>query len=233
MTEERIGVVIPAAGEGRRMGGVRKPFLELRGIPVLQLAMEPFLAHPGVVRVVVALSGDVLGEPPEWLARMDARVRLVEGGGTRFESVLRGLEGLGEEADVVVVHDAARPLVTRAMIERCLSARTGEEGAVLGRPATDTLKSVGEGGRIESTPDRSRIWRAETPQVFPFDALLRAYREGVSRGGTFTDDEAVFAAAGGVARMVDGRGPNLKVTHPEDLPLAELLWSGDRGEEGP
>ena len=231
MTDERIGVVIPAAGEGRRMGGARKPFLELGGMPVLQLAMAPFLAHPRVVRLVVALSEEVLAEPPGWLTGLDARVRLVKGGGTRFDSVLRGLEGLGEEADVVVVHDAARPLVTGAMLERCLSARTGEEGAVLGRPATDTMKIVGEGGLIESTPDRSRIWRAETPQVFPFDALLRAYREAATHGGAFTDDAAVFAAAGGVVRMVDGPGPNLKVTHPEDLPMAELLRSGVRGGE--
>ncbi|MEX0842994.1 MAG: 2-C-methyl-D-erythritol 4-phosphate cytidylyltransferase [Gemmatimonadota bacterium] len=232
MTDERIGVVIPAAGEGRRMGGVRKPFLKLRGAPVLQLAMSPFLAHPAVVRVAVALSVDVLTQPPEWLASIDPRVRLVEGGETRFRSVLHGLEALGDEADVVMIHDAARPLVTKAMIERCLSARVMEEGVVVGRPVTDTLKQVDEMGRIESTPDRSRIWRAETPQAFPLGSLLRAYRAAAARGGSFTDDAAVFAAAGGVVRMVDGRAPNLKVTHPEDLALAELIWTGAREEHG-
>lgn len=224
-----VGVAVPAAGEGRRMGGVRKPFLELSGEPILLRALRPFLRHPSVVAVVVALGEEDFRSPPGWLTGEDPRIRLVRGGETRGDSVRAALEALPESVDVVAVHDAARPLVTGQIIDACLAKVTAERGAVAGWPAVDTLKEVDEVGRIRGTPDRARLWHAQTPQVFPRDLLMRAYREAQALGLVDTDDAALVERIGGEVVMVQGSPFNLKITRPEDLPLAALFLGRQGG----
>lgn len=220
----RAGVVIPAAGSGTRMGRVAKPFLELAGQPVLLRALRPFLGHPRVEGVVVALAPEWFRSPPAWLAALvGPRLSLVEGGETRTASVLAALEALPAGVDLVAVHDAARPLVDPDIFDRCLAAVGPGRGAVAGWPAVDTLKEVGEGGRILATPCRERFWHAQTPQVFPRDLLLSAYREAVREGRSGTDDAALVEEMGGEVVMVEGSPWNLKLTWPEDLRVAELL----------
>lgn len=220
---------MPAAGSGRRMGGARKPFLELDGEPVLVHALRPFLAHPDVVAVVVALAPPDAAEPPGWLTGLDDRIQVVAGGDTRAESVARALEVLPADLDVIAVHDAARPVVTEATVAACVEVAASGVGAVAGCPAVDTMKEVDGDGRIVGTPDRSRLWRAHTPQVFPAPVLRRAYA-GVL--GDATDDASLVERAGGVVRMVDGGAWNLKVTRPEDVPVAEALLRLRRGPAG-
>ncbi|HSG09602.1 MAG TPA: 2-C-methyl-D-erythritol 4-phosphate cytidylyltransferase [Longimicrobiales bacterium] len=221
----RVGVVVPAAGSGQRMGGVRKPFLELDGEPVLTHALRPFLADPRVIAVVVALSPADADDPPLWIAGSDDRVRIVAGGDTRAESVRNALSAL-PEVDVVAVHDAARPLVTADVVDRCIEVALAGEGAVAGCPAVDTVKRVDDGGRIVDTPDRARLWYAHTPQVFPADMIRRAYAMDLSGA---TDDASLVERTGAVVRMVDGGASNLKVTRAEDLSLAETLLRGRLG----
>jgi 2-C-methyl-D-erythritol 4-phosphate cytidylyltransferase len=219
-----VGVAVPAAGVGARMGGVRKPFLDLAGEPILLRSIRPFLHHPWVRAVVVALGEEDLLRPPGWLPAADpSRIRLVRGGATRGESVLAALEALPPEVEVVAVHDAARPLVSRAIIDRCLEAVRADRGAVAGWPAVDTLKEVDGEGRIVRTPPRERIWHAQTPQVFPREMILRAYREGMGAGLADTDDAALVERAGGQVVMVPGSASNMKITRPGDLALAEML----------
>lgn len=220
-----VGVALPAAGMGTRMGGRKKAFLEVGGRPLLARALEPFLAHPEVASVAVALPPEDLDALPPWLQEVDLRVRFVAGGRTRLHSVRAALAALRPDVTVVMVHDAARPLVTREIIDRCLRVARGGEGAVAGWPVVDTLKEVEEDGRVVSTPDRATLWRAQTPQAFPRDALLEAYRRGVEEGMAATDDAALFARYGGRVRMVEGGAWNLKVTHPEDVAVAELFLS--------
>ncbi len=218
-----LGVAVPAAGLGTRMGGVRKPFLELAGEPILMWALRPFLQHPRVVAVAVALNEADHAAPPGWLVDSDPRIRVVRGGATRGDSVREALGALPDGVEVVAVHDAARPLVTREIIDRCLAeVRTGR-GAVAGWPAVDTLKEVAWGGRIVGTPNRDRIWHAQTPQVFPRELLTRAYREAARDGISDTDDSALVERIGGEVVMVSGSPFNLKITRPEDLPLAEIF----------
>jgi len=133
------------------MGGVRKPFLELLGEPLLLHSLRPFLTHPQVVAVAVAFPEVELRDPPDWLARVDSRVVLVQGGATRSESVWEALQALPESLELIAVHDAARPLVTRDIIDRCLEAVDEGTGAVAGWPAVDTVKQVGEGDRVRAT----------------------------------------------------------------------------------
>ncbi|GMV04287.1 MAG: 2-C-methyl-D-erythritol 4-phosphate cytidylyltransferase [Gemmatimonadota bacterium] len=216
----RVGVAIPAAGSGQRMGGVRKPFLSLRGEPVLLHALRPFLADGRVVAVVVALGEADAADPPAWLTAVDARVRVVAGGATRAESVRNALRALPDDLDVVAVHDAARPLVTGDVVSRCIDVAVGGEGAVAGCPAVDTMKEVDGEGRVVATPDRARLWHAHTPQVFPAAVARRAYGGEL---GSATDDASLVEGMEIPVRMVDGGPLNLKVTRPEDVLVADAV----------
>jgi len=218
-----LGVALPAAGSGARMGGARKPFLTLRGEPVLLWALRPFLDHPRVTSVAIALPPEDLGSPPDWLTDLDPRIRLVAGGATRLHSVRAALVALRASVEVVLIHDAARPLVTPEIIDRCVEVAQTGEGAVAGWPAVDTIKEVDAEGRLLRTPDREGLWLAQTPQAFPRKALLEAYQRAVAEEVPATDDSDLFARYGGRVRMVRGASWNLKVTHPEDLQVAELL----------
>lgn len=220
-----MGVAVPAAGSGRRMGGTRKPFLELQGEPILVHALRPFLAQERVVAIVVALAAPEAVQPPGWLLGLDPRVRVVEGGETRAASVRRCLDALPAEVDVIAVHDGARPLVRPEAVARCIDIAETGAGAVLGCPAVDTMKSVDGEGRVVSTPPRASLWHAHTPQVFPAEALRRAYR-GALDGAT--DDASLLEGTEVTVRMVDAGAPNLKVTHPHDLLLAEAVLLGRR-----
>lgn len=225
-TGVRVGVAVPAAGSGERMGGVRKPFLELLGEPVLAHALRPFLAEPRVVAVVVALSEADASEPPPWLLALDPRVSVVAGGATRADSVRNAITALPPDLDVIAVHDAARPLVTAAVVSACIDLAAAGEGAVAGAPAVDTLKEVDGDARVRGTPDRSRIWHAHTPQAFPASVLRAAYA-GALPGAT--DDASLVEPLGVPVRLVDEGALNTKVTRAEDLVVAEAVLRARRG----
>jgi 2-C-methyl-D-erythritol 4-phosphate cytidylyltransferase len=215
------------------MGGTRKAWLELDGRPLLALALEPFLARPDVVAVRVALSPEDAADPPAWLGDLDPRVQVVAGGATRAESVARAVAALPDAVDVILVHDAARPLLTNSVVDRVVAAAAQGVGAVAGRPATDTFKRVGDDGLIESTPPRDGLWHAQTPQGFPAELLRRAVAaldDDPSLAGRATDDAALVESVGGRVRMVLGAARNLKVTHPTDVPLAR--WYLEHPSEG-
>ena len=215
----RVGVAIPAAGSGRRMGGARKAFLELNGEPLLVHALRPFLEDERVVAVVVALAAEDVAARTDWITELDDRVRVVAGGATRTESVRKSLQALPADVDVIAVHDAARPLVTAYTVRRCIDlARTGV-GAVAGCPAVDTMKRVDRERLVVETPDRTTLWHAHTPQVFPASLLLHAYESGEPE----TDDAALVERLGARIVMVDGGAANIKVTRPEDVAIAEAI----------
>jgi 2-C-methyl-D-erythritol 4-phosphate cytidylyltransferase len=211
------------------MGGVRKPFLELAGEPVLVHALRPFLSQSSVVAVAVALAPDDAAAPADWVTGLDRRVQVVAGGETRTDSVGRAIAALPSDVDVIAVHDAARPLVSAGVVAECIEIAAAGLGAVAGCPAVDTMKEVDAQGRIVSTADRSRLWRAHTPQVFPAAMLREAYQEA---GPGATDDAALVERVGGEIRMVDGGAWNLKVTRPGDVAVAEALLRAQLREEG-
>ena len=213
-----VGVAVPGAGVGRRMGGVRKPFLQLAGEPVLVHALRPFLCDPRVVAVAIALTEEDAASPPQWLLSLDARVSVVAGGDTRTESVRLAMEALPRDVTVIAVHDAARPLVSAEVVAECIDLAVTGVGAVAGCPAVDTMKEVDERRRVVATPTRATLWHAHTPQAFPAELLRRAYREA---GGAATDDAALVERAGGTVRMIDAGRGNMKVTGRDDIALAE------------
>jgi 2-C-methyl-D-erythritol 4-phosphate cytidylyltransferase len=216
--------VIAAAGSGERLGGRPKAFVELLGEPLLSHALRPFLSHESLRSAVVALPPAEARTPPGWLADLGPRVLVVAGGDTRMRSVHLALEAVDPRLGHVLVHDAARVLVTRDIIDRCLEGSVAGVGAVAGWPAQDTIKQVDSSGRVVATPDRKGLWAAQTPQAFPRAQLLQAYRDAVTAGASATDDAEVFARfGGGTVRMVEGAAWNLKVTYAEDLEVARIL----------
>lgn len=224
----RVGVAVPAAGSGERMGGAKKPFLELAGEPLLLRAVGPFLADERVVAVVVALAPEDAARPPAWLEELAPRVSWVSGGATRSRSVRAALARLPDELDAIAVHDAARPLVAHAVVRRCIDLALEGFGAVAGCPAVDTMKRVGPEGWVLETPDRATLWHAQTPQAFPAEVLRAAYADPTVEG---TDDAALVerGCPGVRVRMVDAGPGNLKITRPVDLVVAEALLGARKG----
>lgn len=220
----RVGLAVPAAGSGQRMGGVKKPFLELAGVPVLQRALEPFLRDERIVAVVVALAPDDALEPPPWLMALDARIRVVAGGASRTESVRNALAALPDDLDVIGVHDAARPFVTADVVARCIDLAAEGVGAVAGTPAVDTIKRVDRDGLVVDTPPRASLWQAQTPQVFPASVLRDAYTAGRGSG---TDDAALVEGTGLPIQMVDAGPRNFKITHPDDVSVGEAVLASN------
>jgi len=216
----RAAAVIPAAGSGRRMGGVRKAFLELNGVPLLQRCVETFLDHPAVAQVVVALAADELESPPVWLQH--PAITLVEGGAERHESVRHALAAVHDDIDIAAIHDAARPLLDAALISRVLETAATGVGAVAALPASDTIHEVNDDLVILHTPPRQRLWCAQTPQAFPLAMIRAAHARAAAEGVQGTDDAALAARYGFTVKVVTGDPANLKVTLPRDLAVAQL-----------
>lgn len=224
----RAAAVVLAGGSGERMGngGTRKQYLKLGGEPILLRAMRPMLAHPEIEWVVVALPAEDVPKPP---FPMPAGVMVVAGGAERGDSVRRALDAVPEEAEVVVIHDGARPLVSRAVVERTLRGVAPGTGAIAAIPVTDTLKRASQEGVITDTVDRRDLWRAQTPQAFPRDLIVAAYRRAEEEGVVATDDAALVERYGGRVVVVQGAASNIKVTLPGDLTLAALLLEAENG----
>ena len=221
--------VIVAGGSGSRMGaasgGVRKQYLELLGEPILLWALRPFLEHPEVAATVVVLPPEDVASAPRWLRELP--VEVVPGGAQRADSVRHGVEAVPAGPELVLIHYGARPLVTRAVVDRVLRAAV-EGGAVAAIRATDTLKEADEEGRVRSTPDRSRLWHAQTPQGFPLPLIRELHARARAEGWSPTDDAALCERYGVPVRLVEGSPENLKVTRPVDLAIAEALARGLR-----
>lgn len=230
-SSSRVWAVIVAAGEGRRFGGASpKQFADLAGKPMLLHAIAPFRDHPNIEGVTLVLPEAFVHEPPGWLAALaGSDMRLVAGGDSRTDSVRQGVAATPADVATVVVHDGARPLITRDGISRVLDQVTPERGAVAGRRLTDALKQVDDAGLIVRSLDRSDLWRAETPQAFPRAKLLDVYRRAQADGVTASDSAELCERYGVAAVMVELHEPNLKVTHPTDLQQAAALIVAWRG----
>ena len=223
----RLFAVVPAAGIGKRMGGVvPKQYLELGGVTVLQRTLERIADQPGMNRVAVAIApDDAHFETLE--ARLPATVRRVTGGAERCHSVLAGLGALADEAraeDWVLVHDAARPCVRPSDIAHMVTTLIDHPvGGILAVPVRDTLKRCDTAGQIETTVERNNLWHALTPQMFRIGALTEALEASLEAGVVVTDEAQAMERTGLTPRVVAGHGDNIKITQPEDLALAERI----------
>jgi len=228
-----VAVVIPAAGQSSRFGGVeKKPFVSLDGRPVWQRSAELFWNRPDVSRVYLVISPD---DRADFRSRFGhiiafANVELVDGGAERFESVANALARIPAEVELVAVHDAVRPLGTPALVDAVFAAAAEHGAALLAVPVADTLKRVDAAtNRVTGTTPRTGLWQAQTPQVFRRDWLLDAYARRASVPPPVTDDAQLVEAAGYPVVVVSGSATNFKITTKDDLALAELILKARSG----
>ncbi|MBN1867239.1 2-C-methyl-D-erythritol 4-phosphate cytidylyltransferase [Candidatus Sumerlaeota bacterium] len=236
--DSSIGVVIAAAGSGRRAvagatDAVPKQWLPLGGIPLVAHAFRFFDRWEDARQIVLALDAPSLSlaERLRYLQSLHGKtVRAVAGAGERQESVWAALQSLDPVPEIVMVHDAARPFPPREAIARGVSEARESGGAILAARLVETVKQANERMEVVETLDRNRLWRAQTPQIFRGKELIRAYRAVERRLAEFTDDAAIFEAAGGTVRIVESPESNFKVTHPEDFARAERMLSSMTAE---
>jgi 2-C-methyl-D-erythritol 4-phosphate cytidylyltransferase/2-C-methyl-D-erythritol 2,4-cyclodiphosphate synthase len=229
---ERTAVILVAAGRGLRAGsGGPKQYRSIAGKTVIFRAMEAFSRHPQISAVQPVL------HPDDRAAFNDAVSELrheppANGGATRQASVHAGLEALAShKPDVVLIHDAARPFVTAALISRAIEAASLTGAAIPAIPVTDTVKLIGESGNVEATPERARLRIAQTPQAFRFDVILDAHRRAARDGPSdFTDDAALAEWAGLTVATFEGDPANMKLTTPEDFVREEARLGAVLGD---
>jgi len=220
-----VGVVIVAAGTSSRVGGEElKQFRFVAGKPMLLHGIQAFMARDDVAVVVCVLPRAQLGDPPPWIFQCDTdRLLLSNGGRERGESVANGLAEVPADVEVVLVHDAARPLVDAATIDRVVAEARRGHGAVAALPITDTIKEVDDEGRVIRTIDRHRLWRAQTPQGFPREMLERAYAAAREAGVAATDCAALCERLNLPVVVVRGSERAMKVTEEGDFARLEAI----------
>jgi 2-C-methyl-D-erythritol 4-phosphate cytidylyltransferase len=217
-------VIIPAAGTGTRFGGpLPKQFQPLAGKPLIQHVIERFLLDENVARIIVPVAEVLLAS-----VKNSERVKFVGGGATRQESVIRGLDEAGDDAELIAVHDAARPLFSADMFHAVLAAARESGAALPVIPVADTIHVMNDDATVASTIDRSMLGAAQTPQVFRTSILREVLQRAQAENLTGTDEAGLAVRFGYTVRAIPGDPRNLKITVPEDLAIAESYlqqWS--------
>ena len=218
-----VSAIIAAGGRGLRFGGTSpKQLLTLGGRPILARSVDAFVACDAISEIVVALPADVAAAPPSYLEQRGKPVTVVSGGDERRTSVANAFARVSELAEIVVIHDAARPLVSADLIRRTVAAASETGAAIAALRAHDTVKQTNGAGAIIATLPRERIYLAQTPQAFRVPVL----RDALRLVGEATDEAMLAEQAGHTVRVVDGDPRNLKITTPDDLMMAEHLTTG-------
>jgi 2-C-methyl-D-erythritol 4-phosphate cytidylyltransferase len=222
-----VGVVIVAAGESSRTTGTElKQFRWVAGKPMLLHSLQAFMARADVVSVVCVIPQQFVPDPPPWIFQCDVdRLLLSVGGRTRTESVRHGLEDLPNEAQIALIHDAARPLVDDTLVDRVVAKARAGTCCVPALPVIDTIKEADEAGNVTRTLDRARLWRVQTPQGFPRDLIERAHREARAVNASATDDAALCERAGIPVAIVAGSERAMKITEEADFQRIEALFA--------
>jgi len=218
---QKTAAIIVAAGRGERMKGVDKVFVPLLGKPVLAWSVEVFQQSPLVDQIIIVLHKDNIARGRKLVQDMGwSKVSDVSAGGEeRQQSVVNGLELL-EDCQWVLIHDAARPLLTEALIKDGLKAAEKTGAAVAALPVTDTIKLADDDNYVIGTPPRKSLWAVQTPQVFHFDIIINAHRLA---GSIATDDASLVERLNHRVKLYSGSYDNIKITTPVDLAIAETL----------
>lgn len=213
--------IVLGAGSGTRMKiDKSKLLLEINGKTVIERSVEAFLNIDGIDRVVVtAREFDI-----EQFSKLinDERVSFVVGGSTRQESVKNAVMSI-DNADLVIIHDGARPLVLKEDIEKTIESAKEFGACAVGVPVKDTIKVIDDNSIVTSTPDRSKLFAVQTPQIFDFELYKKALSKAEQDKVDFTDDCQLVEYIGGKVKMVQGSYDNIKITTPDDVPLAENI----------
>ena len=220
-----VVALVPAAGLGTRMqSDVPKQYIPLHGRPLLSYTLSCLITHPRIEQVIVALHPEDV-----YFSTLDEashpKVSTVTGGTSRSESVVQGLKSYtSTEQTWALVHDAARPCLTHQDIDKLIEhAGRVQEGCLLAMPVRDTMKRATKNGQVHATVDREHLWHALTPQLFPWSMLHHALEQAQAAQQVITDEASAMEWIQEPVHIISGRFDNLKVTHPEDVHLAELF----------
>lgn len=228
------GAILLAAGSGTRLGLAEKAFARLESRPMLSYSLEVFLKSEKIDRIAIVAKEAMFGEAERIVSAMNPgkSVVLAGGGATRQESVISGLAALGSGIDCVLVHDAARPFVTKDLVLRAIDSAAKFGSGVAARRMTDTVKEATPSLEVAKTLCRDGLWAAETPQAFSRALLSGALLEAQKKGVSYSDDAGAVEAAGGKVRLVESFEPNFKITYPKDMQLAACLirLNGEKGK---
>lgn len=230
----RVSVIIPAAGSSKRMnpapartGGIkgfgkRKPFILLDRRPVISHTLNVFNKISAVKEIILVVNRKDLNAARR---RFDSgRIKVIEGGSVRSVSVYNGLKAVDKNCNIVLIHDAVRPLVTKDLVMRSVRAALRFGAAVVAVPAIATIKKQDKGGFVASTLDRSLLWEAQTPQAFKKDLIVKAFKRFRRFRGDITDDAMLVEKMGHRVKLVLGSYKNIKITTPDDLIIAMALF---------
>ncbi len=208
-------VILTAGGNSSRFNGVNKLLFELKGKPVISYSIETFLDLRCVDEIVISANISII-ENLKKLYGNNTKIKIVEGGKTRQESVLKGLLNCSEP-DFVIIHDAARPFITKDTILKCLNKAYKTSAAIVAVKTIDTVKIVDDNGVIISTPDRKTLWNAQTPQIFDYKKILELHKKYI--GYDFTDDACIFEKENKPVAIVQGEYSNFKITTLSDVKM--------------
>jgi 2-C-methyl-D-erythritol 4-phosphate cytidylyltransferase len=223
----QFSVILPAAGSSTRFQGfqTKKPFIDLAGIPVWRRTVDAFADRSDVCQIQLVLAKPDVSAFTERFGELTDDIQIVVGGASRAASVRNALSFVDPSADCIAVHDAARPLVSSAVIDSVFQMAEEAGAAIPGIPVNSTVKQIGTTGHIHATIDRSQLRLAQTPQTFNRNVLIDAYDKVADRLPEFTDEASVVEAAGHAVKVTEGSWDNIKITTAHDYHLAQLILS--------
>lgn len=225
-----LSVIIPSAGEATRMNGVNKLLYQLGDLPVVAHSIRAFQSLEAVKEIIVVCRAEekalyqALVERYKRAPKNSITYKVVVGGDTRQASVFSGIEAASPQATHYAVHDGARPMISPLEIKDCLQLASKTNAAALGVPVKDTVKIIDNNDVIVCTPPRSHTYTIQTPQIFEKELYLKAKRQALADGKTYTDDCQLVEQLGEPVYVSRGSYSNIKITTPEDLPLAEQMY---------
>lgn len=228
-----VSALIAAGGRGRRMNSsISKQFLFVKGYPILYYTLKTFELMDCFDEIVMVAGKQDMDYTREQIINQYRfeKIRMIEGGLERQDSVYNGLRELSPQTDIVVIHDGVRPFVTKEIIKKSIEAAKRYKAIGVAVPVKDTIKVVGDGNIIKQTPNRKELWAMQTPQTFKYDLILKAHEEARKDNFFGTDDAMLVERLGLPVRIIEGAYENIKITTPEDIIIAETFLTLGYGD---
>lgn len=222
-----ISAIVVAGGSGSRMGtSTKKQYLKIKDKEILVYTVECFQNMPEIQEIVVVTGKEDIAYVEKLLKdtyKLNKVSYIVAGGKERQDSVYNGIQAADEKSDYLVIHDGARPLITKEVVRAGLDMAYAHRASIIAVPVKDTIKLVSKDGKVEDTPDRSSLWSVQTPQIFEKELIIHAHEYAKEHGLSVTDDSMLVEAIGVPVYIVEGEYTNIKITTPEDLIIAEKM----------
>jgi len=228
-----VSAVIAAGGKGRRMNSsISKQFLNIKGRPILYYTLKKFERIDKIKSIILVVGADDIDFTREEIVKRYKfkKIKIVQGGKERQDSVYNGLRELSPQTDIVVIHDGVRPFVPVTIIEKSIAAAAKYKAVGVAVPVKDTIKVVDINNTIITTPDRKTLWAMQTPQSFTYDVIMRAYEKAMDDDFYGTDDTVLVERLGLPVKIIEGAYENIKITTPEDIIFAEAFISLGYGD---